>query len=120
MKTTFATLMLLSALPLAAHHSWNAKYDENAKISFQGTLTKVEWMNPHALLWVDVKDANGKTTTWQVELAPPNTLKRSGLTKDMLKDGDPITVAGWLSKDTPNVAAGSTLTMAHGQVVLQH
>jgi hypothetical protein len=76
-------------------------------------------MNPHALVWIDVKDATGKTTNWQVELAPPNTLKRSGLTKEMLKDGDPITVEGWLARETSNVAAGGTLTLTGGRVVLQ-
>jgi hypothetical protein len=119
MKTILGTILLLAALPLAAHHNWNTKFDESKKTTLQGVITKVEWMNPHALLWVDLKDTNGTNTTWQVELAPPNTLKRAGLTKEMLKDGDPITVEGWLARETPNAAAGGTLTLTAGRVVLQ-
>jgi hypothetical protein len=116
---TLGILIQIAPLPLAAHHNWNTKFDESKKTTLQGVIAKVEWMNPHALVWIDVKDATGKTANWQVELAPPIALNRSGLTKEMLKDGDPIAVEGWLARETSNVAAGGALTLTGGRVVLQ-
>jgi Family of unknown function (DUF6152) len=116
MKSTFGALMLLSALPLAAHHSFSAMYDESKVVTIQGVITKVEWVNPHARFWIDVKDANSKTSSVEVELAAPNALVRSGWTKSMLREGDPITVEGWLAKENPNLATAGTLTLADGQV----
>ncbi|HEY4360216.1 MAG TPA: DUF6152 family protein [Bryobacteraceae bacterium] len=122
MKSAFATLIVLGALPLAAlrldaHHSFNAMYDEKKTIALQGTITKVEWMNPHARFWIDAKDADGKTTNWEVELGSPNGLIKGGYTRSVLQTGDSITVDGWPAKDNSKIAAAGTLTLASGQVL---
>ena len=122
MKSAFPTLALLAALPLAAprldaHHSFKAQYDENKTVALQGTITKVEWMNPHARFWIDVKDANGKVSSWEVELGSPNGIMRGGFSRSLLKQGDPITVEGWPARETANLAAAGTLTLVSGQVL---
>jgi hypothetical protein len=117
MKTAVGILVALAALPLAAHHSFNSMYDENKKVTLQGVITKVEWMNPHARFWIDVKDESGKVSNWEVELAAPNALMRSGWTRSMLNQGDPITVEGWPAKENPTLATAGTLTLASGQVL---
>jgi hypothetical protein len=117
MKSTLAIFALLAALPLAAHHSFNSMYDESKVITLQGVITKVEWMNPHARFWIDVKDSNGRNTSWEVELAAPNALMRSGWTRSMLQQGDSIMVEGWPAKENSTLATAGTLTLANGQVL---
>jgi hypothetical protein len=117
MRLGLFALLACAAVPLAAHHSVQAMYDENKVVTLQGVITKVEWLNPHARFWIDVKDAGGKTSSWEVELGAPNALARAGFTRDMLKQGDPITVAAWPAKDNSNLATAGTLTLANGQVL---
>jgi hypothetical protein len=117
MKTAAGVLIVLGALPLAAHHSFKAEYDESKTITLQGTITKVEWMNPHARFWIDVKDSSGKVSSWEVELGSPNGLMRSGFSRSMLTKGDPIAVEGWPARETANLAGAGTLTLASGQVI---
>ena len=82
-------------VPMLAHHSFGAEYDEKKPLKFENvTVTKLEWTNPHARFYVDVKDANGKITNWNFELASPNVLKRNGWTKNTIKEGDKVTVMG--------------------------
>ena len=90
-----ALLVLFAAQIASAHHAANTKYDETKKAKLTGTVTKVEWMNPHIYFYIDVKDASGKVTTWAIEGAPPNVLYRRGWGKDALKIGDVVTVEGF-------------------------
>ena len=77
-----------------AHHSFQAEYDAKKPVNLTGTVTKVEWTNPHARFYIDVKDSSGKVTNWNLELASPNVLKRLGWSRDFMKPGDVITVVG--------------------------
>lgn len=108
-----AALTVASALaiPAAAHHSFAAEYDGNAPIKITGTLTKVDWVNPHSWIQIDVKDADGKITTWRCETAPPNGLIRRGWTKSSFPIGQEVTVEGYRAKDGSNHMSASNATI---------
>src|SRR5712692_10941718 len=91
--------LLAAAVPLLAHHSFAAEYDATKPIKLTGTVTKMEWMNPHARFYVDVKDESGKVTNWNFELGAIPVLLKQGWRKDSLKAGDQVTVEGFLAKD---------------------
>jgi len=112
-----AVLMLAGAcaIPLAAHHSFAAEYDAKQPITIKGTVTKVEWTNPHARFYVDTTDAAGKTVNWNFELASPNVLTRSGWKRTALKEGDKVTVEGSRAKDGSLMANARTVTLADGK-----
>ena len=103
MKAKFAVAaagmcLVCSAVPLLAHHSFAAEYDSTKKITITGAVTKVEWMNPHARFYVDVKDESGKVTNWNFELGAIPVLLKQGWRKDSLKVGDQVTVDGSRAK----------------------
>src|SRR5580692_12284252 len=109
--------LLMSALPVFAHHSFAAEYDASKPVDLKGVVTKVEWTNPHARFYVDVKDENGKVTNWNFELASPNVLGRQGWTRHSLNIGDIITVEGSRAKDGSQMANARTVTLADGKKV---
>jgi exonuclease VII large subunit len=109
--------LLVSALPVSAHHSFAAEYDASKPIELKGRVTKVEWTNPHARFYIDVKDDKGKVTTWNFELASPNVLSRNGWTRHSLQEGDEIIVSGSMAKDGSNLANARNVTLANGKKV---
>jgi hypothetical protein len=100
-----------------AHHSFSAEYDGTKELTFTGTVTKVEWLNPHTRFYVDVKDPTGKVTNWEFELASPNQLARRGWTRNSLKIGDAVTVACYPAKDGFHLASARTVNLADGRKV---
>jgi hypothetical protein len=109
--------LLVYAPPLPAHHSFAAEYDDTKPIVLTGSVTKLEWMNPHARFYVDVKDASGKVTNWEFELANLNALIRRGWTRNSLKPGDIITVDGYLAKDGAPLVNAKSVTLSDGKKV---
>ncbi len=110
-------LLVASAPAVLAHHSFSAEYDSNAPIKVTGTVTTVEWTNPHIWFFVDVKDAQGKVTNWGFSGGPPGVLQRRGISKEALKTGDVIVVEGFRARDGSNNASGGKVTFADGRSV---
>ena len=108
-------LLAAAAVPAAAHHAFAAEFDVNAPVTVKGTITKVEWVNPHAWLYVDVKDADGKVTNWHFELGPPNALFRLGWKKNSIQAGTEVTVTGFKAKGAENTANGRAITLPDGK-----
>jgi len=109
---------LALAAPLVAHHSFAAQYDRSKQATLTGPVTKVDWINPHARFFLDVKDAaTGKVVHWEVELGPPAMLMRRGWTRTALPIGDMVTVNGSLAKDGSNLINASTITLSDGKRV---
>jgi len=109
--------LILAAIPVFAHHSFAAQYDRSKQVTLTGSVTKVDWINPHARFFIDVKDASGKVVNWEVELASPNGLMRRGWTRNSLKIGAPVTVNGSAAKDGSSLANASTVTLSDGKRV---
>jgi hypothetical protein len=107
--------LFLNAAPVFAHHAFAAEFDAKRPVKLRGMVTKMEWINPHAWIHVDVKDADGKVTSWMVEAGTPNTLFRRGFTKNSLAVGTEILVDGYQSKDGSNRANGRDVTFPDGR-----
>ena len=113
-----AGLFLFAAsAPAFAHHAFAAEFDAAKPVKLRGTVTKMEWINPHAWIHIDVKKPDGTTETWMIEAGTPNTLLRRGFTKDSLKAGTEISVDGYQSKDGSLRANGRNLTLPDGQTL---
>jgi hypothetical protein len=106
--------LLMTAIPISAHHSFAAEYDENRHVTVSGTVTRFDWTNPHAWLYVAEKDESGKVTVWSFELGSPGGLARRGWGRTALKTGDHVTVEGYSAKDGSNRANAGAVIMPDG------
>lgn len=109
--------LVLSASALLAHHSFAAEYDDTKPIKVQGTVTKVEWQNPHIWFYVDVKGEDGKVTNWAFSGGAPGQLMRRGIYKSAIQTGATVTVDGFKAKDGSNNAFGRSVTFPDGRMV---
>ena len=105
----------LAATPVLAHHAFAAEFDANKQVSLRGTVTKMEWINPHSWIHIDVKKQDGKVESWMIEAGAPNALLRRGFTKTSLPVGTVITVEGYQAKDGANRANGRDITYQDGR-----
>ena len=110
-----AACLLLAAVPVWAHHAFAAEFDGNKLVKLRGTVTKMEWINPHAWLHIDVKGANGSVDSWMIELGPPNALIKRGWTKKDVPAGIELLVDGYQSKDGAMRANGREITFPDGK-----
>ena len=115
--TVICLMVTLGVVTMRAHHSWNTVFSEDKPLVLRGTISKVELVNPHAWIWLDVKGDDGMITKWGIEGGPPNGLIRNGITKDSLKIGTEILVDGYQSKDGSLRANGRDLTLPNGQTL---
>ena len=110
--------LILAPATLSAHHSFAAEYDANKKVTLKGKVTKVDWVNPHSWVHIDVAELDGKITNWSCETAPPNILYRQGWRRDSLKEGDEVTIEGFAAKDATATMTASSVTLANGRRML--
>src|SRR5215475_15429729 len=105
--------VLAAELPAFPHHAFSAVFDEKQPIKLMGTVTKIEWQNPHTWFYIDVKDDTGKITNWGLEMGSPNLLIRSGWSRNSMKMGDVVSVEGYRSKDGSNIANAWVVTLTN-------
>jgi hypothetical protein len=108
-------LSVLASAPLSAHHAFSAEFDAKKPVKLTGTVTKMEWINPHAWIHIDVKGPDGKVEKWMIEGGTPNTLFRRGFTKNSVLPGTVIVVDGYQAKDGSQKANGRDLTLSDGR-----
>jgi len=115
MNKFFGALLFVAALPAWAHHSFASEFDVTKPVKLQGTVTQMEWINPHSWIHIDVKNPDGTVTSWMIEGGSPNSLLRRGFTKHSLEAGTQIVVEGYQAKDGANRANGRDLTFPDGK-----
>ena len=110
-------IALTASVPVLAHHAFSAEFDAKAPVTLRGPVTKVEWINPHAWIHMQVKAANSKVEEWMVEGGTPNTLQRNGIMRDSIKIGTEIVVSGYRAKDGRMRANGRDITFPDGRTL---
>ena len=114
---TLVLVLAMGAMPLRAHHAFAAEFDAKKPIKIRGTVSRMEWINPHAWIHVDVTKPDGTVEEWMIEAGTPNTLLRRGFTRDSLKAGTEVIVDGYQSKDGSLRANGRDITLPNGQTL---
>lgn len=109
--------VVLTVVPALAHHSFAAQFDDTKPVKMTGTVTKVEWSNPHIWFYIDVKDKDGKVANWGFSGGPPGVMMRRGITRNSIKIGDVVVVDGYRAKDGSNNASSGTVTFTDGRKV---
>src|SRR5215472_6732000 len=116
--STLAVLLAVAATPSEAHHSFAAEYDSGKPVTVTGVVTRIEWTNPHAYIYVDVTDKDGKVTNWGFEMGPPHMLQRAGWKKNSLSIGEQVVVDGWIARNRSQYANARKVTrVSTGQVL---
>ena len=109
-----APALLTAATSASAHHAFSLEFDANQPITLRGTISRIEWINPHAWLHVDVPDENGNVETWRIEAGSPNTLVRRGMTRDSIPEGTEVVVFGYRHRNGSTAANGRDVTLPDG------
>ena len=115
LSLTIAGALVALALPIAAHHSVAAEFDSTKSVTIKGTVTKLEWMNPHAWVYVDVKNEKGEVEKWQLEFGAPNELVRRGWRRTDLKEGQEVTIQGIMARKGGNTASARSIVLPDGK-----